>query len=64
MNSIVKEPVYLQICHVLKELIDKGEFSRGSRFLSEREVSARFDVSRTTANKALSSLVGRGNPHL
>ncbi len=60
MNSIVKEPVYLQICNILKNLIEKGEFSRGDRFLSEREVSSRFDVSRTTANKALSSLVGEG----
>ena len=60
MDRIIKEPVYLQICKVLKSLIEKGEFNRGERFLSEREVSARFEVSRTTANKALSSLVGEG----
>jgi DNA-binding GntR family transcriptional regulator len=60
MNSIIKEPVYLQICKVLKNLIESGEFSRGDRFLSEREVGSRFEVSRTTANKALSSLVGEG----
>ncbi|MDC7218841.1 MAG: GntR family transcriptional regulator [Spirochaetales bacterium] len=60
MDKIIKEPVYLQICKVLKSLIEQGEFGRGDRFLSEREVSQRFEVSRTTANKALSSLVGEG----
>ena len=60
MDRIIKEPVYLQICRILKELVEDGEFKRGERFLSEREVSTRFEVSRTTANKALSSLVGEG----
>lgn len=60
MDTIIKEPVYLQICKILKDLIEKGEYSRGNRFLSEREVSSRFDVSRTTANKSLSSMVGEG----
>ena len=60
MQIINKEPVYLQICHILRNLIEEGEYKRGDRFLSEREVSQKFDVSRTTANKSLSSLVGEG----
>src|SRR4029453_16868789 len=35
-------------------------FKTGVRFLSEREVSSRFEVSRVTANKALSNLVSEG----
>lgn len=58
--TINKEPVYLQICSVLKSLIEEGKYKGGDRFLTEREVSQKFDVSRTTANKSLSSLVGEG----
>jgi GntR family transcriptional regulator len=60
MQNITKDPVYLQICNILKNLIEEGEYKQGDRFLSEREVSIQFDVSRTTANKSLSSLVGEG----
>ena len=36
------------------------EFKVGEKFLTEREISERFDVSRVTANKALLSLVNEG----
>jgi GntR family transcriptional regulator len=37
-----------------------SEFSAGAKFLTEREISERFGVSRATANKALSNLVSAG----
>jgi len=58
-NLIVREPVYQQLNQVLRNLIG-SEFAVGSRFLTERQVAERFGVSRVTANKALSSLVGEG----
>jgi GntR family transcriptional regulator len=57
---LVKEPVYLQLNHELREVICQGRLPAGARFLTEREVSSRFGVSRATANKALSSLVAEG----
>lgn len=36
------------------------QYGSGDRFLTEREVSARFAVSRATSNKALSTLVAEG----
>lgn len=59
MARIVRDPLYKQVTDALVELIDR-EFSPGDRFLSEREVSDRFEISRTTANKALSNLVIEG----
>lgn len=37
-----------------------GKHPPGARFLTEREIARRFDTSRPTANKALSSLVSEG----
>jgi GntR family transcriptional regulator len=59
MARIVRDPLYKQVTDALVELIDT-EFSPGDRFLSEREVSDRFEISRTTANKVLSNLVIEG----
>lgn len=55
---VVKEPVYQQIHQELRRLL--RNYGSGDRFLTEREVSARFGVSRATANKALASLVSAG----
>ena len=61
MNTLlVKQPIYQQLYEALRAIIHSEEFSAGEKFLTEREVSARFEVSRTTANKALSSLVSEG----
>ena len=56
----MKDPVYQQLNDLLRGLIRKGEFESGQQFLTERQVASRFDVSRATANKALSSLVSEG----
>lgn len=55
---LVKEPIYQQLNQELRKQL--RQFSVGDRFLTEREISARFEVSRATANKALASLVSEG----
>lgn len=57
---LVKQPLYQQLNEALRSLLGSGEFKTGVRFLTEREVSQRFEVSRATANKALSNLVSEG----
>ena len=44
----------------LHALLRKGKFGAGDRFLTEREIAAKYHTSRPTANKALSSLVSAG----
>lgn len=62
-GSLVKTPVYQQLNVLLRGLIHNGEFHAGKQFLTERQVCARFGVSRATANKALSNLVAEGVLH-
>ncbi len=50
-------PVYRQLNTQLRQLIEIGEFKEGDKFLTERQVAERFNVSRITANKALANLV-------
>ena len=52
-----KEPLYLQINRNLKKLIIDDNYAIGDKFLTERAICQNFEVSRATANKALSSLV-------
>jgi GntR family transcriptional regulator len=59
-KKIVKDPIYQQLNEILRDLIRRGEFGPGSKFLTEREICSRFEVSRATANKALSNLVSEG----
>lgn len=55
-----RAPIYRQLNHALRRLVQSGEFTRGGQFLTERQVAERFGVSRPTANKALASLVSEG----
>jgi GntR family transcriptional regulator len=57
---LVKQPIYQQLNEALRALLASGELREGQRFLTEREICARFEVSRPTANKALSNLVSEG----
>jgi GntR family transcriptional regulator len=57
MAALVRDPLYMQIVEVLLREISEGKYPRESRFPSERELAARFEISRTTANKVLSMLV-------
>lgn len=59
-ERLVRDPIYQQLNGLLHKLIREGEFKPGQQFLTEREVSERFGVSRVTANKALSHLVVEG----
>ncbi len=58
--ELVKEPIYQQLNQVLTALVRSGEFAVGAKFLTERQISERYGVSRATANKALSNLVSEG----
>jgi len=57
---LVKDPVYLQLNKQLRQRLGLMQGQIGARFLTERQVSAEFGVSRATANKALSNLVAEG----
>ncbi|MBV8881263.1 MAG: GntR family transcriptional regulator [Planctomycetaceae bacterium] len=57
---LVRQPIYQQLNEALRSLLGSGEFRTGAQFLTERQVSQRFEVSRATANKALSNLVSEG----
>ena len=57
---LVRDPIYQQLNQELRRLLRGGTFGAGSKFLTEREIGARFQVSRATANKALSNLVSEG----
>ena len=59
-TTIVRDPIYKQVSTLIKEEINKEEYSIGDKFLSEREIGERFSISRATANKALSCLVAEG----
>lgn len=58
-TQLVRSPVYQQLNQRLRSAL-AGEYECGDRFLTEREIAHRFGVSRTTANKALASLVSEG----
>jgi GntR family transcriptional regulator len=57
-DTLVRMPVYQQLNeHLRRHLLG---LQPGDRFLTEREIAERFQVSRATANKALAALVGEG----
>jgi len=63
-QQLVKDPLYMQLSAILRELINSRQYSVGDQFLTERMISERFDVSRVTANKALSKLIDDGTLEL
>jgi GntR family transcriptional regulator len=60
VRRLVREPIYQQLNQALRDLIRSGTFKIGEQFLTERQIGEQFDVSRATANKALSNLVAEG----
>ncbi|WP_395749025.1 GntR family transcriptional regulator [Prosthecobacter sp.] len=52
--------IHEQLIEKLRKLLRGRQFAPGAKFLTEREVAERFETSRPTANKALSSLVSTG----
>jgi GntR family transcriptional regulator len=59
-KPLIKAPLYQQLHELLGELLRSGEFEHGDQFLTERQISERFGVSRPTANKVLAGLVSEG----
>ena len=57
---LLKEPLYSQLAKELRVEIQKGDFEEGDQFYAERELCRKFDVSRITANKAISILITEG----
>ena len=49
-----------QLIEKLRKLLRSRQFVPGAKFLTERDIAERFETSRPTANKALSSLVSAG----
>jgi GntR family transcriptional regulator len=60
MSPLTRDPIYFQVNARLRDMIRRGEFAPGTQFLTERQISERFSISRSTANKALSNLVSEG----
>lgn len=60
IKRLVRAPIYQQLNELLRGMIRSGEYKVGDKFPTEREICERFDVSRATANKALSNLVAEG----
>lgn len=58
-TSLVRVPVYRQLNDRLRTALAE-DYRSGDQFLTEREISESFGVSRTTANKALAGLVSEG----
>lgn len=57
MAALIRDPLYQQIVDLLRRELAEGKYPAESRFPSERELAARFGISRTTANKVLSMLM-------
>jgi len=57
--ALAASPIYRRLEERLRALL-AAKYGRGDRFLTEREIVDRFDVSRPTANKVLSGLVSAG----
>lgn len=59
-KRLVRTPIYQQLNEALRDLLRQGKFGVNDQFLTERQICERFNVSRATANKALSNLVAEG----
>lgn len=59
-KSLSAKPVHLRLAEICRKAILNGDFAAGERFPSERELAERYDVSRATANKVISSLITEG----
>lgn len=59
-RSFASQPVHLRLTDLCRKAIHGGDFAAGDRFPSERELAERYDISRATANKVISSLVSEG----
>jgi len=58
-TALAASPIYRRLHDRLRALL-ADKYGRGDRFLTEREIVDRFEVSRPTANKVLAGLVSEG----
>ena len=56
LESVSVKRLYLQIAEQISEMILSGQISAGDRLPSERDLAARFDVSRPTIREAMIAL--------
>ncbi|NIM94025.1 MAG: UTRA domain-containing protein [Anaerolineales bacterium] len=54
------EPLYAQIQKTLEARIRSGELTPGDQIPSEKDLAAKYDVSRMTARKAIERMVAKG----
>ena len=55
-----KAPLYLTIAQDIMEMIQNGSLRSGEQLMTEAQLCEKYQVSRMTANKALSALVAQG----
>ncbi len=55
-----KEPLYLTITQDIMEMIQNGTLRSGEQLMTEAQLCEKYQVSRMTANKALSALAAQG----
>ncbi len=60
MSPQPQDPVYQRLIDQLRSLLREEAYRPGQKFLSEREICRKYQVSRATANKALSNLMAEG----
>ncbi|NPV42594.1 MAG: GntR family transcriptional regulator [Firmicutes bacterium] len=56
-------PLYIQLQRLLKEDIVTGKYKEGDMIPSETQLSAKYNITRTTVRKAISNLVNEGLLH-
>lgn len=62
MTAVLRGPIpmYLQLHRSLRQRIEAGEWTSGERIPTERELCARYSLSRATVREALDGLVSDG----
>lgn len=60
MNSEYSMPLYLQLKENIKTKIDNGEFKKGAKIPSEREMVKIYGINRMTIRKTLKLLIDEG----
>ena len=59
-TQVIRRPAYEQVAEQLREAILSGSLAGGSELPSERELTDRFGVARTTVREALRALQAQG----
>ncbi|MDI6870645.1 MAG: GntR family transcriptional regulator [Bacillota bacterium] len=60
LNRAAPIPLYYQLKEIIRQAIEEGELKPGSPIMTEEELQARYEVSRTTVRQAIGALVAEG----